>query len=213
MKIIRKSTFETNSSSCHSLTLNQNCKDSKIKQVLAKYNAPVLCLGEYHWESERYDTFLTKLEYVITSLISSGRTGSLQDLLQTMLDYGVEDFAINGLILSEYDSLEDYIEALEKLDVSLDHQSRDLLYALDTNELLKLVCSDLSYIKTGNDNSLEDPYFPEYVIQSVKDEVGEETWKEWKERCETSTWCGNSDSDIIAENTDKVLRFNGKIEE
>lgn len=217
MKIVRRCAFETNSSSAHSLVLNKNCKSSKVKKELRKFSHLALWLGEYGWEEAIYGDTISKLEYIVTSLLYVGALGKLEELFTKITDNGV-DLSVDGFRLSDYDSVSDFVVNISNLiEPQLDHQSRGLLRDLSVDELLMLACSDISYIHTSNDNGGESVFrtLPDYVIKAIKKEVGKDKWKEWEEERKKYSWYKESDSGTIECNipNDENIFFEGKVEE
>lgn len=218
MKMIRQSAFETNSSSAHSLVLNKNCKSSKVKKELSKFSHLALWLGDYGWEKGIYDNIISKLEYIVTSLFYVGDLGKLKELFTRIVDMGSLDLSVDGFRLSDYDSVNDFVDSLYNLvEPQLDHQSSDLLRDLSVDELLMLACSNISYIHTSNDNGGSSVFetLPDSVIKAIKKEVGKDKWKEWEENRKKYSWYEDSDSGTIECNipNDENIFFEGKIEE
>ena len=216
--MIRQSAFETNSSSAHSLVLNKNCKSSKVKKELSKFSHLALWLGDYGWEEAIYGDTISKLEYIVTSLFYVGDLGKLKELFTKIVDIGSLDLSVDGFRLSDYDSVGDFVDSLYNLvEPQLDHQSSDLLRDLSVDELLMLVCSNISYIHTSNDNGGSSVFetLPEFVIKAIKKEVGKDKWKDWEENRKKYSWYNDSDSDTIACNisNDENIFFKGKIED
>lgn len=218
MKMIRLGAFETNSSSAHSLVLNKNCKSSKVKKELSKFSHLALWLGDYGWEEGIYDNIISKLEYIVTSLFYVGDLGKLKELFTRIVDMGSLDLSVDGFRLSDYDSVNDFVDSLYNLvEPQLDHQSSDLLRDLSVDELLMLACSNISYIHTSNDNGGSSVFetLPEFVIKAIKKEVGKDKWKKWEENRKKYSWYEDSDSGTIECNIpdDENIFFEGKIEE
>lgn len=216
--MIRQSAFETNSSSAHSLVLNKNCKSSKVKKELSKFSHLALWLGDYGWEEGIYDNIISKLEYIVTSLFYVGDLSKLKELFTRIVDMGSLDLSVDGFRLSDYDSVNDFVDSLYNLvEPQLDHQSSDLLRDLSVDELLMLACSNISYIHTSNDNGGSSVFetLPNSVIKAIKKEVGEDKWKEWEENRKKYSWYEDTDSDTIACNisNDENIFFKGKIED
>ena len=218
MKMIRQGAFETNSSSAHSLVLNKNCKSSKVKKELSKFSHLALWLGDYGWEEAIYDDTISKLEYIVTNLFYVGDLGRLKELFTKIVDKGSLDLSVDGFRLSDYDSVDDFVDSLYNLvEPQLDHQSSDLLSDLSVDELLMLACSNISYIHTSNDNGGSSVFetLPDSVIKAIKKEVGKDKWKDWEENRKKYSWYDDSDSDTIACNisNDENIFFEGKTEE
>lgn len=217
MKIVRQGAFETNSSSAHSLVLNKNCRSSRIKKELNKYYTLNLWLGEYGWEEAIYKDTISKLEYIVTSLLYVGDLGKLKELFTKIKDAGVTEIKVNGFTLSYYDSVDEFVDTINNaLEAVVDHQSSYLLENLSVDELLMLACSYVSYIHTSNDNGGESVFrtLPDYVIKAIKEEAGKEKWKEWEENRKKYSWYEDSDSGTIECNIpdEENIFFKGKFE-
>lgn len=217
MKIVRQGAFETNSSSAHSLVLNKNCRSSRIKKELNKYYTLNLWLGEYGWEEAIYKDTISKLEYIVTSLLYVGDLGKLKELFTKIKDAGVTKIKVNGFTLSYYDSVDEFVDTINNaLEAVVDHQSSYLLENLSVDELLMLACSYVSYIHTSNDNGGESVFrtLPDYVIKAIKEEAGKEKWKEWEENRKKYSWYEDSDSGTIECNIpdEENIFFKGKFE-
>lgn len=168
MKIVRQGAFETNSSSAHSLVLNKNCRSSRIKKELNKYYTLNLWLGEYGWEEAIYKDTISKLEYIVTSLLYVGDLGKLKELFIKIKDAGVTEIKVDGFILSYYDTVDDFVDTISNaLEAIVDHQSSYLLKNLSVDELLMLACSYVSYIHTSNVMVVK-AYLELYLIMSLK---------------------------------------------
>ena len=78
MKTIRRSVFETNSSSTHSITI----ADSGGLKGTLPCNGGVIEVGggEFGWEHEEYTDALTKLQYLVTRIFEKhvGKDGSVE---------------------------------------------------------------------------------------------------------------------------------------
>lgn len=69
MKNIRKGIFETNSSSCHSLTLDETTPLDQLTQVLPEKDGEInIYPGEFGWEVCHYRTPCDKASYCLTYL-------------------------------------------------------------------------------------------------------------------------------------------------
>jgi len=67
MKVIRKSVFETNSSSTHSIKINEG--DKLTSSLLGKNGVHYVECEEFGWERTEYYDAETKLSYIITYLM------------------------------------------------------------------------------------------------------------------------------------------------
>lgn len=155
---IRQSTFETNSSSTHSICV---CKEDetikipeKIKIILKDYNY------EFGWEYTKWDTPEEKLAYLILGIIARsyyytsymGACAQIDKLLNMLKELGVKDITISGLEISLYDSK----ICLSNENSYVDHASElgELIENILTNKeyLKNYLFSYKSFILGGNDN-------------------------------------------------------------
>jgi len=78
MKInIRKGVFETNSSSCHSISLGGN--DFHMPNI--HENCINIECDEFGWETEKFNDFYTKLSYLLTYIFSTSTLDSFEKLI------------------------------------------------------------------------------------------------------------------------------------
>ena len=134
---IRKSTFETNSSSTHSIHL-----DGTVELLDTIHptdgNTIVLTGGQFGWDWERYNDALTKANYA--SIYDSGIDCELlREVIEEQTGYDVV-FAVGD---SYGDTNYSYI----------DHQSYDTLQEINNKEDLRnWLFNPRCYLYTGNDN-------------------------------------------------------------
>lgn len=141
-KIIRKSVFETNSSSSHSLSFDEEDRLNIIdKKDLP--NTIVLEGGDYGWENDRLNAWYEKANYLYQGFIDHDEYKEL--LIKALEELGIKvEEAVNNY---------GYI----------DHQSENASYCVfddllnDDDEKKKkclqdFIFSTTSYIETGNDN-------------------------------------------------------------
>ena len=75
MKVIRKSVFETNSSSCHSLSIERSVSDNVLKKIKLEQDpefCPCVFVGNYNSYLDPFyeeHEFSFKLGYVLSDLI------------------------------------------------------------------------------------------------------------------------------------------------
>lgn len=155
MKQIRKSVFETNSSSTHSVTIS-----GKDEYEIPKY-IPAISFGEYGWEEEEYGGIENKLSYFITMLYSiyihnaSDEQGKLElesEKHFVWLKEMIFDYCGQKLEMKTLDG--DYYPF-----GYIDHQSTDTLdeFLSDDEEEFKQLTKDFIFNKkygfiTDNDN-------------------------------------------------------------
>ena len=142
---IRKGTWETNSSSTHSIAI------SKEKVQIPKGTTIKFHIGEYGWEEEEYSF----PDYLYTTLICSDNNEAIKRLEVILDDWGVNyEFQIpvyhyygdknqfkyvdNGYV--------DHYEDAEKI----------MLEILDKPDLLARALFGDAIVYTGNDNSSEE---------------------------------------------------------
>jgi len=155
---IRNKSFETNSSSTHSFTLDQNV--TVYTSITPDRNGEI-CLygGHYGWEWSKYNDPLTKANYcAVYALNDSNKMEMLKGVIieQTGCD------SVNVLCSSEWESPNHgYI----------DHQSDHKIEAVwESKQSLKdFIFSKNSWLFTGNDNSSPPPNF--YDSKEVIDKM------------------------------------------
>lgn len=139
MILIRRSVFETNSSSTHSICITKN----KPEEI------PTMCrfgLGEYGWEYRRLDG-QEKANYLYTAIMCQNDHESLkQQLFEILSDLG---------IVCEFDEPKyDEYGYPEGFYIDHSYEIRPVVMAIlhSKNRLLKYLFSDESFVLTGNDN-------------------------------------------------------------
>lgn len=160
MKQIRRSLFETNSSSTHAITIANNSEDD-FKNNLPK--TLELKLGEFGWEFDRYQTIRDRADYLFTAIVYNDKVEDyLQKLVDTLKKWGVEvEYPKLKKVQSEYDKSYYYwvIESKPDEYFYIDHggELKDFLDDIFNDEtlLMNYLFSPESFIATGNDNSDE----------------------------------------------------------
>lgn len=142
MKIIRSKVFETNSSSCHSISVHSG--DISTYDTLYPDINGVLTFrgGEFGWDFAKYRDALTKAEYLVTLFTVHGKSN--QELFeQVVLDH-------TGAKSIEYD-LPD-----QPFDAYIDHQSwedpNEPIFQLTYETMKDFIFNPNSVLMTGNDN-------------------------------------------------------------
>lgn len=151
MKKIRQNVFETNSSSTHSICIAKDAKLTIPNQLNFNF-------GEFGWEEDSLKTNDEKASYLYTGLIARDRHDDVEKIISFLnskgIDVGVEkpiyetrSYTDNGVII-EYTSGQNigYIDHSDELEDFLD------AVCYDENKLMRYLFSDLSFIRTGNDN-------------------------------------------------------------
>ena len=148
---IRKSVFETNSSSTHSIHIDNKTMLMDTSLLPNEDGVVTLTGGEFGWEWERYNDALTKANYA--SIESSGISNEL--LIQAISEQtGARQVNINHI---------DW--------VYIDHQSQGLLGKMNLEELKNWIFNPNSWLITGNDNGSEPEdmkNFPEIDEKGVE---------------------------------------------
>ena len=187
----RKSVFETNSSSCHSLALKKTDINS-LNQMFTNYS--MANNGVLNFTTENYYTqtgflksFDEKLAYVMTSCLYQDDYDAFINVIEAVHD--VTQFQVlsyNDAMIGKWndeldcfefynnDNFEAWINLLEKAqsnEASIDSESLDLLddIVLDKNKLKHLLFVDESEISLAYDNdscvNIAGGYYQEVQIQ------------------------------------------------
>jgi hypothetical protein len=171
---IRKSVFETNSSSSHSLTLSKgDLVAQPFPLELLRAGVVEIAVGEYGWEYYRYYTTKGKLCYLLTH-ITSGEipSGGPHKLMGSLCE---NNDRVNMLcrVVKEHTGCDVLIMPSSGY---IDHQSvgvgMDLFSSDDT--LRDFLFDAAAYIETGNDNSsapwiIETDKGPEnYFLKNIR---------------------------------------------
>lgn len=129
---IRRSVFETNSSSMHSLTVTPNGEMDNL--TVDEYENKVITeFGEFGWEVRRYTDANTKLSYLVTMLIEThGDCYSMDELYETedfkLINEAVANYCnCDGIIinskLEQWKSYDGELRDWNDHDGYIDHQS------------------------------------------------------------------------------------------
>lgn len=143
-KLIRRSCWETNSSSSHSLSIADNDKEFVFETIYPNQNGVItLTGGEFGWEWFKHNDSITKANYAAQSL------GALDVLIDVIKEQtGATDVIIdveNGYI---------------------DHDSYGIV-PRSKEELRNFIFNKNSWLFGGNDNQTPDPTF--YVVPEYRD--------------------------------------------
>lgn len=156
MKKIRKSVFETNSSSTHSICI---AKDTEL--IIP--SSIDFSFGEFGWECDTLQSDTDKASYLYTGLIANDRQDDVAKVIGVLESRGVDVIVEEPVYKNERytDSSGKLVEYRAGVNVGyIDH-------AYDLNEFLSAICDDeerlmnylfspLSFIITGNDNDEMD---------------------------------------------------------
>lgn len=128
---IRRSVFETNSSSMHSLSV---IGSDRMTQLESKDGIVVVGEDEFGWGYEELSTPVEKLSYLVTQY--SGDDNMIDLIKEAVKDY-------TGLTLAVYEN-----------DGYIDHQSQGMIseYITDKQSIIDLVFNDKNVIIIDNDN-------------------------------------------------------------
>lgn len=156
-RVIRKSVFETNSSSVHAIAISREENYSLPKMVYFRF-------GRYGWEKEIYSDKTSKASYLwtgICSLYDCDKANEAKAWITSVLN--------KYNILCEFEVWKETFEwkgkAVPDIDGYIDHSDGlcDFMHDIlnDENMLLSFLFSDDSFVETGNDNTYDypDDYF------------------------------------------------------
>lgn len=166
---IRRSVFETNSSSVHVLAIANNMPDTENlpKEVVFGWD-------EYGWEFRYYDTVYDKASYLYTLVVerlhhykSTEAKANLEllewcrDVTAILNSYGVEEVKFRGIKYLDMNNLENSemdFKKFDEFDHYIDHGSEysdDLVksFVEEPERLIRFLFSEDSAVSTGNDNS------------------------------------------------------------
>lgn len=156
MKQIRKSVFETNSSSTHSICIAKDVELIIPKSIHFEF-------GEFGWEYNTLRSISEKASYLYTGLIVQNRNQDTEQIFDTLRNKGIDVTAEKPLTeIRSYTNLDgelveyNYSENTGYVDHS--YKLTNFLNAIcqDENKLMNYLFSDLSFIITGNDNEDHD---------------------------------------------------------
>jgi len=148
MKTIRHNVFETNSSSSHSISINNQVE--LFDSITPNNNGYiVLTGGEFGWEWEKYNDPLTKANYCAIDVIGN------EDRTNMLIDVIKEHTGAKDVIVDINDDWNTH-------DFSwIDHQSRGTSNAAFASKdaLKNFIFNPKSILFTGNDNTTALPNF------------------------------------------------------
>lgn len=134
-KQIRKSVFETNSSSTHSVCISNTADLILPNDIEFKF-------GEFGWEYDRLSSIAEKASYLYTALYAFNDLDYIDELKQIFINKGISSTFEdpNGIYCGYIDhnyGLSDFLENIKN----------------DENKLFQFLFSPLSFVLTGNDNN------------------------------------------------------------
>lgn len=151
---IRRGTFETNSSSTHSICITREDEEIQIPEKL-KVNIKDY---EFGWEYDKYETTDEKLAYLVMGVVAGYNDNFIEvsqklNTLMKTLGKWVKSVHIEGLDIVcynneiYYDSYDGYVDHASEMEEMVEVLLKD-------EEMLKrYLFSTDSFILTGNDNS------------------------------------------------------------
>lgn len=149
-RLIRKSVFETNSSSSHSISMSSEDKQFLLDTIYPdQFGRVYVRGGEYGWEWERYNDAETKLSYAFQD-----------DVPLELLEKVVKD---------QTGATEVIFDEKSKADGYIDHSSVGTAHSVcvDEESTKNFIFNKNSWLFTGNDNSNPGPTF--YHVPIYKD--------------------------------------------
>lgn len=146
MKLIRKGTFETNSSSCHSISVSTQGTYEGLTPN--NENQIVIYPGEFGWGQETHDDALTKMSYLWIYIKTW--SGDSSDHFMEMFQKVIQEHTGAGEVIMKESTSDWYKYGY------IDHQSVEgnaLHYLFEDEQTLKnFLFLSGSYIETDNDN-------------------------------------------------------------
>lgn len=143
---IRRSVFETNSSSTHSICITKD-------DVYNKPNSVNFTFGEFGWERDEHCDINTKASYLFTGIYGYFEQEEAEFLKNNIKEY-LESEGVACNFIGEIKYEKEYFSA--DIDGYIDHGDdlRDFVKDVcnNKNKLFRFLFSDESFIITGNDN-------------------------------------------------------------
>lgn len=142
--LIRNGVFETNSSSCHSISIADETKEFILDTLYPNEEGVIILRGgEYGWDWFKHNDAETKANYAAQTL---GQHSVLIDVIKEQ----------TGAVEVIIDTEDGYI----------DHESYGLIPTIK-EDLRSFIFNKNSWLFGGNDNSTADPTF--YIVPEYKD--------------------------------------------
>lgn len=158
---IRKSVFETNSSSSHSLTVAKgDVHQTPFSKAQLRAGVVTIGLGDYNWEWYRYYSPVNKLQYLLTqALLGSGSYGGAAipegDAVEVTRELCEDNARVARLceVVKAHTGCTLLVQPGST--GGIDHESvgNGMELFSSAEELSQFIFSAESYIETGNDNS------------------------------------------------------------
>ena len=153
---IRKSVFETNSSSTHAICITKKKDNYKLPDHID------FEFGEFGWRYDEYSDTHNKASYLITSIFSFSKSETDENLARSIPEPKVESSTWRGREHFYYDLGFNYIDHVG--------ETKDFIDAVlsDSEKLFRYLFGD-SFIITGNDN--DDSYRDRMCIYEGEEET------------------------------------------
>ena len=154
MKLIRRNTFETNSSSTHSITIPKKIDEIyKTKRPLIRFN-----IGEFGWEWSKYEL----KDYIWTAICSNFEDNieEYKEKIKHILSPYYEEIEFEEPIIEI--SKDGKYKWLESGCIDHGYELTDFLKDIFDNENLFINAILKGYVMTGNDNE-EQPKWFDYI--------------------------------------------------
>ncbi len=145
MRVTRRSVFETNSSSTHSICVTKsNRLDKEVPHVIFKF-------GEFGWAYDKLTTTAEKASYLYTGIMSRNKP-YLLDSIKQILDRHYVTYEFEKSYSTQHGPYP-YTGHIDHA-----HELTDFLVNVcsDDSKLLRFLFSSESFIITGNDNTDHD---------------------------------------------------------
>lgn len=178
---VRKSVFETNSSSIHSLSIRKADSSDAIKKYMQDNGKTLNVKGDcFGWEFETYETPDKKLSYVYTLACSYSWDEYLmmKEFMREALQSAGFEPIFEEMKERKYSADGDsYVEPVQRnsWDVCIDHSECLERFAhdifSDKNLMLSFIFNEGSFILTGNDNVSENRELGSYVPKEYEDSL------------------------------------------
>lgn len=153
---IRRGTFETNSSSTHSICITKSDKYKKPEVICFDF-------GEFGWECDTHSDTFTKANYLYTGIYECFDNDEIDKYKEIIHEY----LSSEGIVCSfkgegktksyEYNGKTKYYQSINGY-VDHGNELKEFIEDVcsDKDKLFRFLFSDKSFIITGNDNDDED---------------------------------------------------------
>ncbi len=152
----RKSVFETNSSSTHSICVALNQELTLPKSIHFGF-------GEFGWEVGKLKRASSKASYLYTGLINNGRQDDFNRIADIIRSRGIQVTAEEPVFTkhqytTKEGSVREYVNGENTGYVDHEDELNPFLDAMcnDEGKLMNFLFSDFSFVLTGNDNDDSD---------------------------------------------------------